>query len=314
MLAAYLTKLGLPQPLDGLAVGERPEPSPREGWEIVSVKAATANPHDLWTLRGVVSVPIEPPLILGCDGAGVDSRGREVVIHSVVSSGERFRMLTDGVDGTFASRVAVPAGNTVPKPAHLSFEEAAGLGTAWLTAWRMLFTKARLLPGERLLVQGGGGGVATAATILGSAAGAHVTVTSRRPELLERVRSIGAHEAVPTGTRLSERVDVVLETVGAATWSHSLASLRYGGRIVVAGATTGHEVTSDLRRVFFREVSVLGSTMGTLEELRALCAFVTQAGLRPPVERVYEGVERVPDALRSLDEGKAFGKLAIRIF
>lgn len=314
MLAAYLTKLGLPAPLDGLAVGERPEPSPIESWEIVSVRAATANPHDLWTLRGVASVPIEPPLILGCDGAGVDASGREVVIHSVVSTGEGFRMLTDGVDGTFAPRVAVPAGNTVPKPPHLSFEEAAGLGTAWLTAWRMLFTKARLLPGERLLVQGGGGGVATAATILGSAAGAHVTVASRRPELLERVREIGAHEAVLTGSRLSERVDVVLETVGAATWSHSLASLRYGGRVVVAGATTGHLVTSDLRRVFFREASVLGSTMGTLNELTALCAFVTQAGLRPPVEQVYEGVERVPDALRALDEGKAFGKLVIRIF
>ncbi|MGH9022381.1 MAG: zinc-binding dehydrogenase [Acidimicrobiia bacterium] len=313
MLAAYLTKLGLSDPFDGLEVGERPGPPAREGWEIISVKAATANPHDLWTLRGVVGVPIEPPLILGCDGAGIDSRGREVVIHSVVSTGEKFRMLTDGVDGTFAAKVAIPAGHTVPKPPHLSFEEAAGLGTAWLTAWRMLFTKARLLPGERLLVQGGGGGVATAAIILGSAAGAHVTVTSRRPEMLERVLAIGAHEAVSTGSRLSERVDVVIETVGAPTWSHSLASLRYGGRIVVAGATAGHEVTSDLRRVFFREVSVLGSTMGTLDELKALCAFVTQAELRPPVEQVYEGIERVPDALRALDEGKVFGKVAVKI-
>jgi NADPH:quinone reductase-like Zn-dependent oxidoreductase len=312
MLAAYAEKLGLADFLDGLVIGDRPEPDPPAGWEVAQVKAATLNPHDIWTLKGEVGFPFEPPVILGCDGAGIAPDGTEVVFYPVIPAPEGLRMLTDGVDGTFAPRVALPAANLVPKPATLSFEEAAGLGTAWLTAWRMLFTKAQVRPGERVLVQGASGGVSTAAVTLASAAGAHVTVTSRKAEALERAREIGAHDILETGSRLSQRVDVVIETVGKATWSHSLKSLNQGGRLVVAGATTGSDPSADLNRLFYREISVLGAAMGSLDEFKALCRFVEHADLHPPVSGVYDGVDKVPDAMRRLEAGDIFGKLVIR--
>jgi NADPH:quinone reductase-like Zn-dependent oxidoreductase len=313
MIAAYAEKLGLPHFLDGLVIGERPEPTPPPGWEVAEVRTASLNPHDLWTLKGVVSVPFEPPVILGCDGAGIAPDGREVVFYPVLPSPDGFRMLTDGVDGTFAPRVALPAASLVPKPSNLSFEEAAGLGTAWLTAYRMLFVKAELKPGDRVLVQGASGGVATAATILASAAGAHVTVTSRKEDALARALEIGAHEAVPTGSRLPKRVDIVIETVGQATWSHSIRSCDQGGRVVVAGVTTGAAPPAELNRLFFREISVLGSAMGTLEDFKRLCAFIEYSDLHPPVSEVYDGLERVPDAMRALEAGEQFGKLVIRV-
>ena len=313
MLAAYANALGLPDPLDGFAVGERPAPHAPDGWEVVELRAATLNHHDLWTLQGVVGVPFEPPVILGCDGSGVTADGREIVIYPVLGLGEQFRMLTDGIDGTFATHVAIPSGNLVAKPAHLSFEEAAGLGTAWLTAWRMLFTKGGLREGQRVLVQGATGGVASAAIALAAAAGAHVTATSRSEEGLAYARSTGAHDALLSGARLAERVDVVVETVGAATWSHSLRSLVHGGRVVVSGATSGADASADLQRVFWRELQVLGSMMGTLEEMRALCDFVTARGLRPSVSRVYEGIEAIPGAMKDLADGRQLGKLAVRI-
>ncbi|MGH8974337.1 MAG: zinc-binding dehydrogenase [Acidimicrobiia bacterium] len=312
MLAAYAEKLGLPDFLDGLVIGDRPEPDPPAGWEVARVRAATLNPHDIWTLKGQVGFPFEPPVILGCDGAGIAPDGTEVVFYPVIPHPRGLRMLTDGIDGTFAPLVALPGASLVPKPASLSFEEAAGLGTAWLTAWRMLFTRAQVGPGERVLVQGASGGVSTAAIILASAAGAHVTVTSRKPEALERAREIGAHEGVETGGRLPRRVDVVIETVGKATWSHSMKSLAQGGRLVVAGATTGADPSADLNRLYYREISVLGSAMGTLEEFKALCRFVEHAGLHPPVSEVYDGLDKVPDAMRLMEAGDIFGKLVIR--
>src|SRR2546428_9211341 len=230
MIAAFAEKLGLPDFLDGLVIGERPEPDPPPGWEVAEVRAASLTPHDSWTLRGIVGYPFEPPVVLGCDGAGLAPDGGEVVFYPVIPDGEGFRMLTDGVDGTFAPKVALPAGSLVPKPANLSFEEAAGLGTAWLTAYRMLFTKAGLRPGERVLVQGASGGVSTAAIMLASAAGAHVTVTSRKEDALARAREIGADEAGPTRGRLSQRGDVVIRTGGAAAWSPSLKALHHGRR------------------------------------------------------------------------------------
>jgi len=313
VLAAYAEALGLPDPLDGLAVGDRPEPEVPDGWELVAMRAATLNHHDLWTLQGVIGVPFEPPVILGCDGAGITSDGREVVLYPVLGLGDDFRMLTDGIDGTFATNVALPSANLLTKPAHLSFEEAAGLGTAWLTAWRMLFTKGELQPGQRVLVQGATGGVASAAIALASAAGAHVTATSRSEEGLDHALRIGATDALPSGGRVSERVDVVIETVGAATWSHSLRSLAYGGRVVVCGATSGPEASADLQRVFWRELQVLGSMMGTFEEMRSLCSFVSQHELRPGVSKVYDGLESAPEAMRDLAAGNQLGKLAIRI-
>ncbi|HYH49901.1 MAG TPA: zinc-binding dehydrogenase [Acidimicrobiia bacterium] len=313
MIAAYAEKLGLPDFLDGLVIGEYRDPEPPAGWVVAEVKAASLNPHDTWTLKGQIGFPFEPPVVLGCDGAGLSPDGKEVVFYPVIPTPDGgLRMLTDGVDGTFAPRVAVPAENLVPKPANLSFEEAAGLGTAWLTAYRMLFTKAEIKPGERLLIQGASGGVSTAAIMLAAHAGAHVTVTSRKPEALEKARELGAHEGVETGGKLPKRVDVVIETVGEATWGHSMKSLNQGGRIVVAGATTGSRPSADLNRLFYREIAVLGSAMGTLAEFRALCAFVEHADLHPPVSQVYDGVEKVREAMQVLEAGEQFGKLVIR--
>ncbi len=313
MIAAYAEKLGLPDFLDGLVIGEYRDPDPPADWVVAEVKAASLNPHDTWTLKGQIGFPFEPPVVLGCDGAGLSPDGKEVVFYPVIPTPDGgLRMLTDGVDGTFAPRVAIPAANLVPKPANLSFEEAAGLGTAWLTAYRMLFTKAQIKPGERLLVQGASGGVSTAAIMLAAHAGAHVTVTSRKPEALEKARQLGAHEGVETGGKLRKRVDVVIETVGEATWGHSMKSLNQGGRIVVAGATTGSGPSADLNRLFYREIAVLGSAMGTLEEFKALCAFVEHADLHPPVSQVYDGVEKVRDAMQVLEAGELFGKLVVR--
>ena len=313
MIAAYAEKLGLPDFLDGLVVGEYRDPEPPAGWVVADVKAASLNPHDTWTLKGQIGFPFEPPVVLGCDGAGLAPDGTEVVFYPVLPTPDGgLRMLTDGVDGTFAPKVALPAANLVPKPANLTFEEAAGLGTAWLTAYRMLFTKARLKPGERVLIQGASGGVSTAAIMLAAHAGAHVTVTSRKEQALEKARQLGAHDGVISGGKLPRRVDVVIETVGQATWGHSMKSLNQAGRIVVAGATTGAAPSADLNRMFYREISVFGSAMGTLEEFKAVCAFVENADLHPPVSQVYDGVENVRDAMRVLEAGEQFGKLVIR--
>jgi len=240
MFAVYASSFSADAPLDSLTVGERPEPQVPDGWTTVQVRAAALNHHDVWSLRGVGLREDALPMILGCDAAGVDEDGNEVVVHAVVSdpawSGDetldpKRSLLSERHQGTFADRVAVPRRNLVPKPAGLSFEEAACLPTAWLTAYRMLFTQSGLRPGDTFLVQGAGGGVATALIKLGRAAGLRVYVTSRSEDKRSRALELGAHEAFESGARLPQRVDAVMETVGAATWSHSVKSLRPGGTI-----------------------------------------------------------------------------------
>src|SRR5439155_20497209 len=182
------------------------------------------------------------------------------------------------IDGTLARTVSVPERNLVPKPSSLSWTEAACLPTAWLTAWRALTTRGHAQAGESVLVQGASGGVATAALLLAKALGCWVVVTSRGADHLTRALALGADEAVKTGGRLSRRVDLVLETVGAATWGHSLRSVAPGGRIVTAGATTGTDPSAELPRLYRRGIDVRGTSMGTLDELRGLCVFVDTHG------------------------------------
>lgn len=312
MRAAYADQLGLPDPLEGLVIGERPEPSPPRGWEVVEVESASLNRHDLWMLKGVSVVPVKPPVILGCDGAGRSARGEDVVLYPVLGHGPDFYMLTDGVDGTFAPRVAVPSECLVRKPANLSFDEAACLPTTYLTAWSSLVTKARLRAGERLLVQGVSGGLSNACILVGKALGAHVTATSSRSDGLDFARSLGADEAVSSGEKLDESVDVVIDSVGAKTWSHSIGSLGYGGRMVVLGATTGIDAPAEIRFIFRKDLTVMGHKMGTLDEFEALCAFVEEKDLHPAIARVYEDLEGVRDALKAMAEGGPLGKLVIR--
>ncbi|MGW7350566.1 zinc-binding dehydrogenase [Streptomyces sp. NPDC054784] len=320
MFAAYAARLDRDQPLNGLESGERPEPQTPPGWTTVNVRAASLNHHDLWSLRGVGLNEESLPMILGCDAAGVDADGNEVVVHSVigqtghgVDARETRSILTEKYQGTFAERVAVPQWNVLPKPPELTFEEAACLPTAWLTAYRMLFTNAGVRPGDTVLVQGAGGGVATAAIVLGAAAGLRVFATSRDEEKRRRALELGAEGAFETGSRLPLRVDAVLETVGAATWSHSVKSLKPGGTLVISGATSGpNPAAAELNRIFFLELKVVGSTMGGKEELASLLSFCAATGVRPiidstlPLDRAREGFER-------MSSGDLFGKVVLTV-
>lgn len=319
MFAVTATRAVPEAPLEGLALGEHPDPSPPEGWEVVEVRAAALNHHDLWTLRGVGIEPDRFPVVLGGDAAGVTADGREVVVHAVVVDGDHDgdetlapgrSILSEVYDGTFADRVAVPRRNLLPKPPALSFEEAACLPVAYLTAYRMLFTRGRLRPGDRVLIQGAGGGVATALVLLATAAGLHVTITSRDEAKLERALELGAHVGLASGEKVPERVDAVMETVGEATWSHSLKALRPGGVVVVSGATSGPNPPADLNRVFFRQLEVVGSTMGTRDELERLVRMVDATGVRPLIDDVLE-MTRAREALERLAAGEVFGKLVL---
>ena len=321
MFAVYAESFSSDDPLNGLVVGERPEPHVPEGWTTVTVKAASLNHHDLWSLRGVGLKQQALPMILGCDAAGIDEDGNEVVVHAVVSDpgftgGDETidpgrSLLSERFQGTFADRVAVPRANLVPKPASMSFEEAACLPTAWLTAYRMLFTQGALKPGETVLVQGAGGGVATALITLARAAGLRVLATSRDEAKRARALEIGAHDVFESGARLPTKVDAVMETVGRATWSHSVRSLRPGGRIVISGTTSGPALDdAELTRIFFLQLSVIGSTMGTRAELDSLVRFLDATGTRPLIDRTLP-MDQAPEAFAAMAAGEVFGKIVL---
>jgi NADPH:quinone reductase-like Zn-dependent oxidoreductase len=319
MFAAYAARLSAADPLSGLELGERPDPQKRDGWVTVRLRASALNHHDLWSLRGVGLREEQLPMVLGCDGAGVDEDGNEVIVHAVIGDDD-FRgdetmdpgrsLLSERHDGTLADLVTVPRRNLVAKPPELSWAEAACLPTAWLTAYRMLFTQSGAQPGSTVLVQGAGGGVSTALVALGRAAGFRMWVTSRDGEKRDRALELGADAAFESGARLPERVDAVMETVGAATWDHSLKSLNQGGTVVVSGATGGAEAVSDLRRIFFLQLRVVGSTMGTRDELRRLVMFCLQTGVRPVVDTTMP-LEDARDGFARLAEGDVFGKVVL---
>jgi len=311
MLAVTAARFSDDDPLSGLELGERPSPLPPPGWEVVHVRAAGLNHHDLWTLRGVGVPPERLPIVLGCDAAGVTSDGREVVVHAVVEEEDGdASILSERYDGTHAEVVVVPSANLVDKPPELSFAEAACLPTAWLTAYRMLFVQGGLRPGQRVLVQGAGGGVATAAIALARAAGMKTYATSRSEDKRRQALDLGAHEVFESGARLPERVDCVVETVGAATWAHSLRCLDPGGVVVVAGATTGADPPADLRRVFYRQLRVVGSTMGTRAELVDLLRMLSATGVRPAIDTTMPLADAAA-AYARMAAGDVFGKLVL---
>jgi NADPH:quinone reductase-like Zn-dependent oxidoreductase len=321
MLAAFVSTPAPKDPLSVLEVGDRPEPEVPEGWTTIEVKAAALNHHDLFSLRGVGLPAEKMPMILGCDAAGLDEDGNEVVVHAVISSPDwtgdetldpKRSLLSEVHQGTLAERVAVPRRNLLPKPADLSFAEAACLPTAWLTAYRMLFVRSGLRPGQTVLVQGASGGVATALVVLGRAAGYRMWVTGRSEEKRAAALELGADQAFETGARLPERVDGVMETVGEATWSHSIKSLKPGGVVVTSGATSGFSPGAELNRIFFTQLSVVGSTMGTRAELESLIQFCSVAGIRPlvgvelPLAEARDGFERML-------EGRTAGKIVFTL-
>jgi NADPH:quinone reductase-like Zn-dependent oxidoreductase len=321
VLAAYAAALDPDDPLTALRVGECEPGEPAPGWVPVTVRAAALNHHDVWSLRGVGLAADRLPMILGCDAAGVTAHGREVIVHAVINDpaftgsdsthDPRRSLLSERHPGTLAERVWVPAGNLIDKPAELSFAEAACLPTAWLTAYRMLFTSAGVRPGDTVLVQGAGGGVATALIMLGSRAGLRIWVTSRDPVRGERAVELGADRAYASGERLPERVDAVMETVGAATWSHSINALRPGGTVVICGTTSGAEPDrAELTKIFFKPLRVQGSTMGTIEELRDLTSMLITTGLRPPIDRVLP-LREAAAGFAAMIAGDVFGKILL---
>lgn len=320
MLAATITHATPDNPLDGLRVGPHPDPVPQEDWSLITVRAASVNHHDLWALRGVAPRGVRFPRVLGSDAAGVDESGREVIVHALVNdpawAGDEVldpgvAMLSDFYDGTLAERVAVPRRNLITKPAGLSFAHAACLPTAWLTAYRMLFVLAEAVPGTTVLVQGAGGGVSTAVAMLGRAAGIRVWVTGRTAEGRARAVELGADQAFEPGVRLPERVDAVLETVGVATWEHSMKAVRPGGTIVVAGMTSGSHPPLDLERLYLAKLRIVGTTMGTRDELEKLVGFCAEHDLRPPIHAELPLADAA-DAFRAMHDGGLSGKLVIR--
>jgi NADPH:quinone reductase-like Zn-dependent oxidoreductase len=318
MFAVYAETFSSDDPLSGLRLGERPDPVAESGWTTVDVRATALNHHDLWSLRGVGLKEESLPMVLGCDAAGLDEDGNEVIVHAVVSdpswNGDetldpRRSLLSERYQGTFADRVAVPRRNLVPKPVSLSFEEAACLPTAWLTAYRMLFVQGGLKPGDSVLVQGAGGGVATALIALARAGGLRVYATSRDDAKRQRALELGAHEVLESNARLPRRVDAVMETVGRATWSHSVKSLRPGGTIVISGTTSGPQPdNAELTRVFFLQLRVIGSTMGTRGELAALTELLDVSGVRPVIDRVLP-LEQAAEGFAAMADGELFGKV-----
>ncbi len=319
MFAVYAAAQSKDDPLSGLVVGEQPEPEPRPGWVQVRVRAASLNHHDLWSLRGVGLPADRLPMILGCDAAGELEDGTPVVVHSVISDPDwrgdetndpRRSLLSERYPGTFADVVSVPARNVIGVPDGMAMTDAACMPTAWLTAYRMLFTQADLAPGSTVLVQGAGGGVSTALIVLGSQAGYRMWVTSRDEAKRAAALSLGADAVFESGQRLPERVDGVMETVGKATWTHSLRSVRPAGVVVVSGATSGYLADTELSRVFFLQLRIVGSTMGTRDELERLLTFCSVRGIRPVVDRTMP-MDQAPDAFALLNEGDVVGKIVL---
>ena len=328
MKAVYAAGVSREDPLGQLGVGERPEPQPRPFWSTVSVKAATLNHHDLWSLAGVGLSAGQTPMILGTDAAGVLDEdipgkhglkaGSEVVLYtfigtdgSGVAPGERRSILSERYPGTLAEKTSVPSANVFAKPRNLDFGEAAALGTSWLTAYSLVFEAARVKPCDTILIQGAGGGVATAAIQLAHAAGLEVFVTSRSEAKRTRALAIGADAAFEAGARLPRKVDAVIDSVGAATWGHSVRSVRPGGTVAICGATSGDQPGAELTRVFFQDIRVQGVTMGSRENFARLLRFVEHSDLHPTIDSRYAGLDAANDAFARLDGGDVFGKVVI---
>ena len=332
--------------LDNVALRDVPAPEPGPGEVPVAVKAAAFNHLDLWTLRGALKVEHRFPHALGADGAGVVEAvgdgvpagihpGDRVLVNPALSCGvcERcrageqsecasFRMLGEHEPGTVAELVRLPAANVFPIPGHLDFAEAAALGVTFVTAYRMLFNRGRLRPGEWALVTGIGGGLALSLFQLARPVAGKVFVTSSSPEKLVRAAELGADGGVDyreddvgravrrlTGKR---GVDLVADSAGGSSWESSLRALRKGGRLVNAGATAGATAELDVRRIFWNQLSIIGSTMGSVADVSDMLRLVAGSKLRPIVDRVVP-LEEAAEALRLLEDGGQFGKIVVSI-
>ncbi|MBK5263957.1 MAG: zinc-binding dehydrogenase [Alphaproteobacteria bacterium] len=320
MFAVYVNTPNHEDPLSAVIVGERAESkeAPKD-WIRVKVTHASLNRHDIFTAMGRGPHPegIPFPITLGCDGAGILDDGTPVVIYPVLGSPDwrgdetldpGFNILHEKVDGTFADYVYMPARNALPLIDGLSSLHASVLGTAWLTAFRLLFTRIGITAGQTLLVQGASGGMATAFIQLASAAGVEVWVTSRTREGSELAERLGANRIFESGNALPRAVDAVVDNVGTATWAHTMQSVRSGGIIGTVGATTGDDPDADLSRLFVQQIRLVGSVMGTLEEMNALMRFMVTAKIDPEIGLVLP-MENAIEGMAAMLQGRTAGKV-----
>jgi NADPH:quinone reductase-like Zn-dependent oxidoreductase len=318
MFAVYAAHADNDDPLSGLRIGERPDPIIPPGWLRIKITHASLNRHDLFTLRGITahSEGIRFPMVLGNDGTGTLDDGTPVVIYPVMGSDDwrdnetldpKWHILSEFLDGTFADYVAVPKRNVLRIPEGLSPVEAAVLGTAWLTAYRTLFVKSDLEPGQTLLVQGASGGMSTALIQMGRAAGFEVWVTSRSDRGRELAQKLGAHRTFDSKDGLPHKVNVIVDNIGPASWEHSMNAVARGGRIIVTGATTGLHVTLPILPMLGDQITVCGSIMGTLQNMMDMMSFIINAGIRPEIGAVLP-MERAQEAFNAMWMGETNGK------
>ena len=318
MFAIYATHAAPDGPLAALKIGEQPDPNALEGWVRVKISHASLNRHDLFTLRGMSGHPegITYPIILGNDAAGTLDDGAPVVIYPMMGSDDwrgdetldpKWHIPSEFIHGTFADYAVVPKRNAIPLPNNLSPLHASVLGTAWLTAYRALFTKSGLRAGETVLVQGATGGMATALIQLGRAAGFEVWATSRSEEGRAQAKVLGAHQSFSSNEALPRKVAVVIDNVGAESWAHSMSSLERGGTLVTLGGTTGFDVALNLLPVFADQLTITGSIMGTLTEMEDMVRLIALAGIEPEIGSVVL-MERAEEGFRAMWEGKTRGK------
>lgn len=298
---------------------DAPDPEPKPGEVLVSLRAASLNHLDLWVRKGLPSVP--KPRILGADGAGVrEDTGERVVINPGLEHGERILVVGEHMDGTHAELVAIPEANVYPLPDELSFEDAAAFPLVFETAYRMLVTKAGLQEGEWVLLWGIGSGVATAGLAIAKALGTRAVVTSSSDEKLERARGLGADLAVRSDADVVEAVkeatgrgvDVVLEHVGEATWQRTLQAVRAGGRIAVCGATSGANPPAALHRLWWKQLTIYGSTMGTKQDFEGAYELVKSGRVRPIIDTVLP-LEEARAGHERMEAGEQFGKIVFTI-
>jgi len=331
--------------IDTLKLSEMPRPEPGPGEVQVELRAASVNHLDLWVRRGIAGVRYPLPLVPGCDGAGVIAAlgagvqglapGTRVVLQPGVACGtcaaclsgadnlcRSFGILGEHRHGTYAQWIVVPRANVLPLPDSIDFEAAAAFPLVFLTAWHMAVARARIQPGEDVLVHAGASGVGHAAIQIARLLGARVITTVGSTSKVELVRALGADHVILYREQdfadvirqlTSKRgVDVILDHVGADTWERDIRSLARGGRLVACGSTSGHEVPTNLRFLFFKNLSLLGSTMGSKAELAQILGLVERGSLRPVVDRVL-ALADVGQAHTLLEQRQVSGKVVLRI-
>ena len=342
MKASYFREHG---GLDKIRYGDLPDPVPGPGQVRVRIRAGALNHLDIFVRNGIPGIPVRLPHVMGSDGAGVvDSigpgvtqakPGDEVVLNPGIHCGTcefclkgehslcvSFHLLGEHIWGTFAEYVVAPEINAYPKPAGLTWEESAAFPLTFLTAWRMLVTKAKAIPGESLLIIGIGGGVSLAALTIAKMLGLTVGVTSGSTDKIRRAEEMGADFGIDHGSADIARetrkitgkrgVDIVLDSVGKATWKQSIASLARGGRLLTCGATTGPNPEEDIARIFWNQLTVLGSTMGTHAEFAGMLRMFQGGKVRPVVDSVFP-LPEAKEAERRLEEKGQFGKIVLRV-